>query len=67
MAEVDLTKISLAQLPELLAWIVEHRIGNWEAIFSIISIDPAWHSNKDLVLVCTNEDATFLLLKWPNF
>ncbi len=56
---IELTNLPMATLVEVLSCVLENQIGNWERIFNIIHTDPTWHSRKDLVLVCSEEDATF--------
>lgn len=61
--------LNLANLPagtsiEFIQWIIDSKIGNWSELMVFIASHHDWHKKKLIPFECTDEEASFIILRW---
>lgn len=64
MNTINLADLPLSTTTDFLIWIIEHKIGNWEALFKFISCDESWHLRETIPFECSDKESTLILLRW---
>jgi hypothetical protein len=61
--------MNLAQLPasksvDFLVWVVTNQIGNYQSLLKFIASDELWNRSETITFECSEEEATWILLRW---
>jgi hypothetical protein len=61
--------LNLAQMPfgisiEFLQYVFNHKIGNYRQLMMLVATDPDWYKQELIPFECSDEEATFVILKW---